>query len=234
MKPHLTILSGWAFPPSIWMAFQKEADPFFSTTVLDSLAALHQPALLQAPEDASCWLLGGWSLGGLRVMQSVLENALRPDGLVLLSTTPSFCAREGFSEGTPGSRVKMLRRSIARQDFERLAAFYAQAALPHRLSEENQQQWMNATKELEPDDLTAGLDYLLTTDLRERARRIQAPSLVMHGTEDAVIPFAAGRMLSDILPCSSFVPVEASGHDIPFSNSRFLIESIAQFMKPLT
>lgn len=233
MKPHLTILSGWAFPPRLWTTFQEQAKPSFSTTVIDSLALLDAPGLLQPPDNVSCWLLGGWSLGGLLAMQRVLDGTARPSGLVLLSTTPSFCAREDFSDGTNVAHVKALRRSIVSHAVSRLSAFFTQTALPHPLSEADRQERLNAVKDVETDAFLAGLDYLLTADLRKQARLIQTPTLVMHGTEDAVIPFAAGKGLSDILPHSSFVPVEASGHDIPLSNSRFLIESIAQFVNTL-
>src|SRR5256885_10367376 len=47
--------------------------------------------------------------------------------------------------------------------------------------------------------------------VRELARRIRCPALVVHGTEDAVRSYESGRALADLLG-ATFVTLEGSGH----------------------
>jgi DNA-binding CsgD family transcriptional regulator len=64
-------------------------------------------------------------------------------------------------------------------------------------------------------------------DVIDDARRIKVPTLVMHGRDDAVVPFEEGRYLAGLIPGARFVPLEGRNHillgDEP-AWSRFLTE----------
>jgi pimeloyl-ACP methyl ester carboxylesterase len=45
------------------------------------------------------------------------------------------------------------------------------------------------------------------------AERVRCPSVVVHGTEDRIIPFAVGRRLAEALGCE-LVAMDGSGHDV--------------------
>jgi alpha-beta hydrolase superfamily lysophospholipase len=47
----------------------------------------------------------------------------------------------------------------------------------------------------------------------EKARFIEAPTLVSHGDNDGVIPFDAGRRLAGLFPHGRFFPIEGAGHN---------------------
>ena len=49
-------------------------------------------------------------------------------------------------------------------------------------------------------------------DLRDIARRIQCPTLVLHSREDGRIPFEQGRALAALIPGARFVPLESRNH----------------------
>jgi pimeloyl-ACP methyl ester carboxylesterase/DNA-binding winged helix-turn-helix (wHTH) protein len=51
-------------------------------------------------------------------------------------------------------------------------------------------------------------------DVREYAPRVRAPTLVLHATGDAVVPFEQGRMLAGLIPGARFVPLEGRNHVI--------------------
>lgn len=44
------------------------------------------------------------------------------------------------------------------------------------------------------------------------ARRVEAPTLVLHATGDAVVPFDQGRKLAALVPGARFVPIESRNH----------------------
>ena len=49
-------------------------------------------------------------------------------------------------------------------------------------------------------------------DVREEARRVEAPTLVMHARDDAMIPFSQGRELAALIPDARFVPLQSINH----------------------
>lgn len=71
------------------------------------------------------------------------------------------------------------------------------------------------------------LQLALDVDVVREAASIRCPTLVMHATDDAIVPFEAGRRLASLIPESRFVPLESRNHillrDEP-AWSRFLEE----------
>jgi pimeloyl-ACP methyl ester carboxylesterase len=56
-----------------------------------------------------------------------------------------------------------------------------------------------------------------TGDLRPLLAKITVPSLVVHGTDDALIPAACGRDTASSIRGSEFMLVDGMGHDLPSS-----------------
>jgi len=49
-------------------------------------------------------------------------------------------------------------------------------------------------------------------DVTARAHGIDVPTLVVHAREDAVVPFAEGRLIASLIPDARFVPLEGRNH----------------------
>ena len=52
-------------------------------------------------------------------------------------------------------------------------------------------------------------------DRRKQLRRITAPTLVIHGAQDPLVPLAAGRDTADHIAGARLMVVEGMGHDFP-------------------
>lgn len=63
-----------------------------------------------------------------------------------------------------------------------------------------------------PIKLLKATREVITTDLGERCRDVQAPSLVVWGEFDRLIPPEAGRRLARCLPNARLVVIEGAGH----------------------
>lgn len=48
-------------------------------------------------------------------------------------------------------------------------------------------------------------------DLREVAEQVSMPTVVMHGTADAIVTFKLGKELATLLPNASFVALDGVG-----------------------
>ena len=50
---------------------------------------------------------------------------------------------------------------------------------------------------------------------KDRLKNINLPTLVIHGTEDAILPFDHGQALADGIPNAQIMTLEGVGHEIP-------------------
>lgn len=60
-----------------------------------------------------------------------------------------------------------------------------------------------------------GAAVLVAGDLRTQLRTITAPSVVIHGDEDPLIPVDLGRDVATSIPKARFILVHGMGHDLP-------------------
>src|SRR5438093_241222 len=70
---------------------------------------------------------------------------------------------------------------------------------------------------------------LAETDWRPRVRAARAPTLVVHGTEDA-IPLAASRAWARTLPDARLLVVEGSGHFPPLERPDVFFPAVDAFL----
>ena len=60
-----------------------------------------------------------------------------------------------------------------------------------------------------------------TGDFRKHTRNIKAPTLVLHGSEDPLVPIEGGRDITKLVPGARMEVLDGMGHDVP---PRFLLE----------
>lgn len=53
---------------------------------------------------------------------------------------------------------------------------------------------------------------LLPIDVRETAKRVTCPTLVLHARGDRRVPFEEGRILAGLIPGARFIPLESDNH----------------------
>ncbi|NJO14030.1 MAG: prolyl oligopeptidase family serine peptidase [Rhizobiales bacterium] len=54
-------------------------------------------------------------------------------------------------------------------------------------------------------------------DNADKVQALKAPMLVLHGTADAVVPFAHGKRMAKVGAPATFIPFEGEGHDLTFT-----------------
>ena len=80
-----------------------------------------------------------------------------------------------------------------------------------------------------PDGLVRQLLAIVAAPSRVRAlRRIRAPTLVLHGDEDPLVPMAAGKDVAASVPGAKLRIVKGMGHYVPEALVPLLVEEIAQ------
>ncbi len=171
-------------------------------------------------------VLCGWSLGGIYALDFAIRNQ-DVQGLICLGTTSRFCGDlRDIHAATPASLLAMKRgldknkRGLG-EKFIKLVHGNAESALLERFMR------------IEDSFLKHGLEVLSTIDLDSSLSEINIPTMVLHGRQDSLIPFAAGERLACLIPDSRFVEVEQGGHNFVFSRDTVWEKGISEFLDNL-
>ena len=71
-----------------------------------------------------------------------------------------------------------------------------------------------------------------TGDLRPVLARIVAPTLVIHGTDDPLIPLACGKDIAAHISHATFMSIDGMGHDIPLELEHLIIQALVRTAHP--
>lgn len=64
--------------------------------------------------------------------------------------------------------------------------------------------------------------------------KIKAPTLLIHGTADSVVPFKATELVARIRPDWTFTPITGAGHVAMLETPRLFLDLAAEFLAPAT
>lgn len=158
------------------------------------------------------WL--GWSLGGLAALQHAVDHPESPRSLILVAATPRFVADTdwpgmdartlaAFAAGLGSDYMGTLRRFLALQ----VHGVANRTTVLRRLTDQLQRRPTPA-----PAALAAGLSILTHTDLRPRLGGVTAPTLLLYGEYDRIVPAAAGNITAQRLGGARLHCFPRAGH----------------------
>lgn len=228
--PPLVLVHGWAMSSAAFCeAIQELSDEFRvlapdlpghggSTETVDySLDALADDLLgwMEALDLGDIRLLG-WSLGGQVALRLAVRAEPRLARLLLIATTPRFTADDEWLHGLPDGQVRIMARGLKRRFAATLDDFFSQQFVAGELGDERSRLlWQRVAPTVQAprqEAALATLETLRLSDLRQEVNRLALSSLIMHGTEDVIIPHSAGCYLAEQLPQSKFHTMPGLGH----------------------
>jgi pimeloyl-ACP methyl ester carboxylesterase len=65
----------------------------------------------------------------------------------------------------------------------------------------------------------------------ERLRAISQPTLLLHGTDDQVIPVAVSRRLADLIPDSRLIEISNCGHWVQIEQTDVFLAEVTKFLE---
>ncbi len=80
--------------------------------------------------------------------------------------------------------------------------------------------------------LAMGRDGWLGNDVRAHARRVRCPTLVIHGDEDARVPYAKGQAIADLVPGARLLTVGGGGHSMLARDPAAFCIAVRDFVGP--
>ncbi|MCX8001195.1 MAG: alpha/beta hydrolase [Anoxybacillus mongoliensis] len=131
-------------------------------------------------------LVIGWSLGSLVALQLGMHPYVTH--LVCIGGTSRFTTSENYDAGWHARVVERMKVQLVRQPDKTIQSF-----IEMLWGEEEAQPFPYMHNRI--PDLLLGLDYLLTTDVRDKLQQMDVPLLLIHGEQDRICPPQAAQYI---------------------------------------
>ena len=182
-------------------------------------------------------VLGGFSMGTGEVTRYLARyGSARVSKAMLLGTIPPFLLQtEDNPDGVNGQVFEDIKAAILNDRYayfkDFLDNFYNVDVLsPDRISDQTWQASFNVAAGSSPHASYACVDTWVT-DFREDLPKIDVPTLVLHGTQDRILPFeATAARLRDCIADVRVLPVEGGPHNIGWTHADEVNNALLEFL----
>jgi non-heme chloroperoxidase len=183
-------------------------------------------------------ILVGFSMGTGEVTRYLSRyGSDRVSKAVLLGALPPFLLKTGDNpEGVDQSVFDKLKATIEQDRYVFLKQFLddfvnVDKLQGTRVSDEVWHAWFHVAAQASAHATYACVDTWLT-DFRDDVGTIDVPVLIMHGTEDRILPFAStAKRLPPLMKDARLVPVEGGPHNIGWTHADVVNPELLAFLQ---
>ena len=187
--------------------------------------------------DLSDIVLVGFSMGSGEVTRYLgTYGSARVRKAALLGAIPPYLLKtEDNPEGVDGEVFEQIKAAIAADRYAWFKDFFdnfynTDTLMPERISEQAWQASFNVAAGASPFASYACVDTWLT-DFRGDVTKIDVPVLIVHGTDDRILPFeATAARLPDLIDDVRLVAVEGGPHNIAWTHPDEVNEALLEFI----
>ena len=144
-------------------------------------------------------VLSGESLGGVTCLSAVLRDPTRFDGLILIDSAP-----QADPNGAKGLAAG------ARHDFPSTVQSVVDACISDSSGEHLRHWGRQILLRAEPETAARMIEAFL--EVAPDLGQVAVPTLVVHGSNDLIIPIEAAKALASGIPGAELVVIEGAGH----------------------
>ena len=182
-------------------------------------------------------VLGGFSMGSGEVTRYLGKyGSGRVRKAALLGVIPPFLLKtDDNPEGVDGQVFEDIKAAIVKDRYAYFKDFFdnfynVDELAPDRISEQALQASFNVAAGASPYASYACVDTWLT-DFRDDLPKIDVPTLVVHGTEDRILPYSAtAERLPGLIADLKFVTVEGGPHNIAWTHPDEVNNALLEFL----
>lgn len=187
--------------------------------------------LMDALDIPKAHILGA-SMGG---MISQIVAARYSDRVLSLTSIMSTSGRRGLPGPTRAARKVLFSAAPDATNHAALTAHFVNImrvigspAYPTPLNVLQERVALTLERSLEPVATTRQLLAIgASGDRVDLLKTITAPTLVIHGIEDPLVPIAGGRDTANLIPNAKMIEIAGMGHDLPDQLADQVTEKIA-------
>jgi pimeloyl-ACP methyl ester carboxylesterase len=239
--PPALLIMGLGYTSAMWQRIRPALSQHFRTIAFDnrgvglsdvppgpySIATMASDAaaVLDAA-GVACAHVFGVSMGGMIAQEFALQYPARTRSLILGCTAaggPSAVRAE-----SKVADVLMARGMTPEQAREVILPYIYDAATPREKIEQDvslRQRWLPS-----PEGYMAQLQAILAWESYDRIAQIAAPTLVIHGKSDALVPPGNGELIAGRIPGANLVLLEHASHMFLTDQTQAAHKEILKFL----
>jgi pimeloyl-ACP methyl ester carboxylesterase len=217
------LIMGLGYPSCLWNRTRPVLSQHYRTVAFDNRGvglsdvppgpypiatmASDAAAVLDAAEVSSAHIFGV-SMGGMIAQEFALQYPARTQSLILGCTSPG--GPSAVRAERKVSDILMVRGMSLEQAREAILPYIYDAATPQEKIEEDvslRRQWLPSL-----EGYTAQLQGILAWESYGRIAQITAPTLVIHGKSDALVPPGNGELIAARIPGAKLVLLDRASH----------------------
>ena len=161
------------------------------------------------PGTALC----GWSLGAQLALAVAARHPDKVGKLLLVAGTASFVQRDGWPHAMPPEMLAEFTANVAADVEAMLPRFVGGFNRGDARAKEVTRTLLDLADPRPPAaTLATGLAWLRDVDLRPLAPQVKAPTLLIHGAADPLMPLAAGEALAALIPGARLAAMAECAH----------------------
>jgi 3-oxoadipate enol-lactonase len=168
----------------------------------------------------------GVSMGGMIAQEFALQYPARTRSLILGCTSPG--GPSSIRAASDVIDVLLMRGMTPEQAREAILPYIYDAATPREKIEEDinlRQPWLPS-----PEGYIAQLQGILAWEAYSRIAQIAAPTLVIHGESDALVPPGNGELIARRIPGAKLVLLQHASHLFLTDQTRTANQEILEFL----
>ena len=244
--PPLVLLHGWAMHGGLFAPLVPALAERYRVSVVDLPGHGHSAPVLPYTLDAIVAAIAaqfdetdervtilGWSFGGAIAMRWALLHPEHVARLLLVCATPRFTASDDWPHAMAPAMLAKFGDELTvayRLTLQRFLSLQVQGSDEGRATLAALRAQLSARGEPSRATLKSALRVLTETDVRTDARSITAPTLIVTGERDTLVPTAAGAWLARTIPGARHVAIAGAAHAPFLSHPRAFNDAIAEFL----
>jgi 3-oxoadipate enol-lactonase len=175
----------------------------------------------------------GLSMGGMIAQELAIAHPDRVNGLVLACTHPG-----GHKQIRPAPKVEELFKRMVyvgslQSKIEAASVLFAPETLAHRPETAREYAEISLKHPAGPEILTKQWIAVREHDTYDRLQQIKAPTLVLTGDADVLIPPGNSKILAELIPDARLKVVPGGGHQILVEQAKACNEAILAFFSEI-
>jgi non-heme chloroperoxidase len=182
--------------------------------------------------------LVGFSMGGGEVARFIARRGeARLHSVVFAAAVPPYLMKTADNPGGPLTPEKAQQMKHALQQdrgafFDQFTRDFFSANGALRVTESQREDAMALCHQSAPHAALACMDSFGTTDFREDLKKVNVPTLVIHGDADAIVPIeGSGQRTHLAVPHSTLARVHGAPHGLNVSHARPFNDALLSFLR---
>ncbi|MES2751503.1 MAG: alpha/beta hydrolase [Pseudomonadota bacterium] len=164
-------------------------------------------------------VLAGESSGACVVLEAALRDPSRFTGLVIVDGRYSGGRTAGAARFIEGCKT----------DFPRTMELFVNACVPEEDCDAERRWGQQIVSRSDGPSAVQLMECLEDTDVERRLSEISLPTLIIHGSRDAITPVSSSETLAAKIPNSKLVVIEGAGHVPTVTRPAVVATAIEEF-----